>query len=32
MENIRLEGVSNIRDLGTIVVNEGKIKKHKIFI
>jgi protein-tyrosine phosphatase len=30
MENIRLEGINNIRDLGTTVVNEGRIKKHKI--
>ena len=30
MENIKLEGINNIRDLGTTVVNEGRIKKHKI--
>ena len=30
MENIKLEGINNIRDLGTTVVNKGRIKKYKI--
>ena len=30
MESIKLEGVNNIRDLGTTLVKQGKIKKHKI--
>ena len=30
MENIKLEGINNIRDIGTTVVKEGRIKKHKI--